>query len=143
MIPVWVGEESQCRMNENHRRVLAAYLEHVEKNLDTIRTELRHEAKDDRHVLYTVRHDVNEDARAVILRDASSMLSEVRLMKGFYEFQQRDESSRRRVRAALLEIRDTLYDLRPKSLENYGSMNARDREALVPKSPDCWPCLRT
>lgn len=34
------------------------------------------------------------------------------------------------MRGTLLEIQSTLYDLRPKTLENYGSLSARDREAL-------------
>jgi uncharacterized protein YaiI (UPF0178 family) len=73
---------------------------------------------------------VRQDAKVAILRGVSKMLNEVRIMKGFYELQGQGESYRRRVQSALLEIRDTVYDVRPKSLENYGSISARDREAL-------------
>ena len=117
-------------MNENHRRVLAIYLHYIERNLDNIRRELGQDASKFDPVLSKVNCDVNEHTKTELLRCSSSMLEEIKSIKDLYEFQPQNESSKKRINAALTEIWTTVNDLRSKRLENYGSLTVDDKEML-------------
>ena len=117
-------------MNENHKRVLAAYLRHVEKRVDGMKAELEDETAGAGAVLYTLKLNVKQDARTRLLRGASDMLDEIRLIKATCELEPRTESSRSNVRALLMDMWETVNDLRPKTLEGYGPLTTGDREVL-------------
>jgi hypothetical protein len=117
-------------MNENHKRVLVIYLHHIERNLENIRRELEQDASKFDPVLSEVNCNVNKHTKTELLCLSSSMLEEIRLMKDLYEFQPQSESSKKRINAALTEIGTPINDLRPKRLENYGSLTADDKEML-------------
>jgi hypothetical protein len=117
-------------MNENHKRVLAIYLHNIERNLEKIKRELGHDTSKSEPVLTIVNCDLNEYTKTELMHCSSIMLDEIRLINDQYEFQPQNESSKKRINGALTEIWTTINDLRPKNLENYGSLAAGDMEML-------------
>ena len=117
-------------MNENHRRVLAVYLNEIERNIETIRRELQQGAKEGDSVTCVTKRDMTEDSKNAILDGVSMVLNQIRLMIRLYGLSPQNESSARNVRGALLGIRTTLYDLRPETLQGYGTLSQKDKETL-------------
>lgn len=85
------------------------------------------------HILYSIKLDLDEKTRATILNGISSMLNEIESMKLEYGLEAEEESLRRRANGAFTEIWVTINDLRPKSLQNYGSLTHEDKERLGPE----------
>ena len=76
------------------------------------------------------KRDMTEDSKNAILDGVSMVLNQIRLMIRLYGLSPQNESSARNVRGALLGIRTTLYDLRPETLQGYGTLSQKDKETL-------------
>jgi hypothetical protein len=117
-------------LNENYRRVLAVYLNEIERNLETIRRELQPGSKEGDSVTYVTKWDMTKDSKNAILGGVSMMLNQTRLITMLYGLSPQNESSARNVRGALLGIRTTLYDLHPEALQGCGTLSQKDEEKL-------------
>lgn len=105
----------------------------MEKRLRELRESLNAGQRESVHILYSIKLDLDEKTRATILNGISSMLNEIESMKLEYGLEAEEESLRRRANGAFTEIWVTINDLRPKSLQNYGSLTHEDKERLGPE----------
>ncbi|MDG7024681.1 MAG: hypothetical protein JRN45_09215 [Nitrososphaerota archaeon] len=117
-------------MNENHRRVLAVYLNEIEKSIEIIRRELQPGAKEGDPVTYVIKRDMKDDSKVAILAGVPMMLNQTKSLMKLYDLSPQNESSVRNIRGALLGIRTTLYDLRPETLQGYGILTQKDKETF-------------
>jgi hypothetical protein len=111
--------------------VLAVYLNEIEKYVETIRRELQPGAKEGDPVTYVIIQEINDDSKKAILAGVHVVLDQIKSMMTSYDLSPQNESSVRNIRGALLEIRTTLYDLRPEPLQGYGKLTQKDKETLV------------
>ena len=115
-------------MNENHRRVLTVYLCAIEKSISNIQRELHSSENSQGHVLCSIDDNVGERTKAELISGSSKMLDEIDKIKRQHGLSAQTESSANRIKAQITEIWSTINDLRPKILENYGSLTEEDKK---------------
>ena len=115
-------------MNENHRRVLTVYLCAIEKSISNIQRELNSSENGKCRVLCSIEDKVGEGTKAQLIDGSSKMLDEIDKIKRQYGLRAQTESSANRIKGQMTEIWSTINDLRPKILENYGSLTEEDKK---------------
>jgi len=107
-------------MNNNHKRVLRAYLGDIEVNLVNLWRDLQDPHSEPTHVFAEIERDLDAEARTMILDGISSILMDLRSIKDAYGLEAQSDRLSKRAITTLVEIWTTLDDLSPKNLANYG-----------------------
>ena len=121
-------------MNENHRRVLGAYLKDIEEKLQALQRNLDAGLRETGRVACAQTSDVNDTLRMKLENGISDMLRQIESMRLEYELEFSEPPSMRKLANTIfLDIDVTINELRPKSLENYGSLTQTDIDRLEPE----------
>ena len=117
-------------MNDNHKRVLSAYLDDMERKLRDVEGDLAIEPRRAPALAHNPRPDMNEQTRVSLLEGISGVLNEIESMRDEYGLKAEERSARKHAVSVLVDIWVTINELRPKSLENYGSLTQADKQRL-------------
>jgi len=115
-------------MDENVRRALQSGLYIVEKNLNRIRNTLQH--AEEASVLYSTKDDIEPELKGMLLAIMFSMVEVIKLLKGTFDLQAQQETTRRHVCSYLFENWKILHECKPKRLRGYGELGMQERELL-------------
>ena len=117
-------------MNANHKRMLMRGFLVAETRLHAILTELKSETGN--FILYSKVDDIDTETKMRIRTHANLMFKQIKDIKEIYELKTNEKRSLRRIILGhLLEIWDTIEELRPKGMRSYGNMSQVDEDALT------------